>query len=192
MQGIGYFWQKKKKKGKLIKAVKFKVWGYFRSYNVVLGMSQNYIFLCCDCNLLLGLVRIKKSPWNKIKHMTEHSTKAFDVTWPVYSNKNWWQENVRDSETMFWPWVWTDQLSALLFIAGFVFKLLSNSCSPRLQVLCVRMCAFYTAVCLAGWPPSAEAARLRCGSDLLSDLIFVCGDRGIYLGKSIFMLSTFF
>ncbi|XP_041802703.1 insulin-like growth factor 3 [Chelmon rostratus] len=63
-----------------------------------------------------------------------------------------------------------------------------SSCCPAarpqtLKVLCVRMCAFYTAVCLAGWPPSAEAARLRCGSDLLSDLIFVCGDRGIYLGK---------
>ncbi|XP_044068806.1 insulin-like growth factor 3 [Siniperca chuatsi] len=42
---------------------------------------------------------------------------------------------------------------------------------------------FYSAMCLAGWPLSSEAARLRCGSDLLSDLIFVCGDRGIYLGK---------
>ncbi|KAM6928664.1 insulin-like growth factor 3 [Lycodopsis pacificus] len=38
-------------------------------------------------------------------------------------------------------------------------------------------------MCLASWPLSSEAARLRCGTDLLSDLIFVCGDRGIYLGK---------
>lgn len=45
---------------------------------------------------------------------------------------------------------------------------------------------------LAGWPLSTEAARLRCGSDLLSDLIFVCGDRGIYLGKSILIVSTLF
>uniref|UniRef100_A0A3B5B3L4 Insulin-like growth factor I n=1 Tax=Stegastes partitus TaxID=144197 RepID=A0A3B5B3L4_9TELE len=46
------------------------------------------------------------------------------------------------------------------------------------QVLCVRLC-----LCLAGWPLCSEAARRRCGSELLSDLIFVCGDRGIYLGK---------
>uniref|UniRef100_A0A8C9ZDP6 Insulin-like domain-containing protein n=1 Tax=Sander lucioperca TaxID=283035 RepID=A0A8C9ZDP6_SANLU len=45
------------------------------------------------------------------------------------------------------------------------------------------MCMFYSTMCLAGWPLSSEAARLRCGTDLLSDLIFVCGDRGIYLGK---------
>ncbi|XP_035513051.1 insulin-like growth factor 3 [Morone saxatilis] len=55
--------------------------------------------------------------------------------------------------------------------------------AQTLKVLCVRMCVFYTVLCLTGWPLSSEAARLRCGSDLLSDLIFVCGDRGIYLGK---------
>ncbi|XP_020486036.2 insulin-like growth factor 3 isoform X1 [Labrus bergylta] len=52
-----------------------------------------------------------------------------------------------------------------------------------LQVWCVRVCMFYSTICLSGWPLSSEAARLRCGTDLLSDLIFVCGDRGIYLGK---------
>ncbi|XP_032375757.1 insulin-like growth factor 3 [Etheostoma spectabile] len=58
------------------------------------------------------------------------------------------------------------------------------SATPHtLKVLCVRLCVFYTTMCLAGWPRSSEAARLRCGTDLLSDLIFVCGDRGIYLGK---------
>ncbi|KAM3872216.1 uncharacterized protein ACN63O_003495 [Diretmus argenteus] len=43
------------------------------------------------------------------------------------------------------------------------------------------ICAFYSTLCLVVLP--SEAARLRCGSDLLTDLIFVCGDRGIYLGK---------
>ncbi|XP_062419033.1 insulin-like growth factor 3 [Pungitius pungitius] len=52
-----------------------------------------------------------------------------------------------------------------------------------LKVLCVQLCMFYSTMSLAGWPLSSEAARLRCGTDLLSDLIFVCGDRGIYLGK---------
>lgn len=77
---------------------------------------------------------------------------------------------------------------ALWYVTGFVLRFV---CS-RPQVLCVRMCLFYSTMCLAGLPLSSEAARLRCGSDLLSDLIFVCGDRGIYLGKFIFMLSTCF
>ncbi|XP_040928665.2 insulin-like growth factor I, partial [Betta splendens] len=55
--------------------------------------------------------------------------------------------------------------------------------SAPLQALCARVCVFYYTVLLASWPLSADAARLRCGSDLLSDLIFVCGDRGIYLGR---------
>lgn len=59
-----------------------------------------------------------------------------------------------------------------------------------LQVVCVRMCVFYAAVCLAGWPPSSEAARLRCGSDLLDDIRFVCGDRGIYIGRATSTAST--
>ncbi|KAK5863061.1 hypothetical protein PBY51_000119 [Eleginops maclovinus] len=58
----------------------------------------------------------------------------------------------------------------------------SSSCSSptahTLKVLCVRMC-----ICLAGLPLASEAGRLRCGSDLLKDLMFVCGDRGIYLGR---------
>ncbi|XP_034552614.1 insulin-like growth factor 3 [Notolabrus celidotus] len=60
----------------------------------------------------------------------------------------------------------------------------SSSARPQtLKVWCVRVCVFYSTMCLSGWPLSSEAARLRCGSDLLSDLMFVCGDRGIYLGK---------
>lgn len=80
------------------------------------------------------------------------------------------------------PWMYTN----------FVFNLCTYSISPCLQVLCVRLCMLYSAMILAGWPLSTEAARLRCGSDLLSDLIFVCGDRGIYLGKSILIVSTLF
>ncbi|XP_056452526.1 insulin-like growth factor I-A [Gadus chalcogrammus] len=45
-----------------------------------------------------------------------------------------------------------------------------------------RLIALYSVVCLSLWQPS-DASRLRCGSDLLADLIFVCGDRGIYLGR---------
>ncbi|KAM9855165.1 uncharacterized protein ACBR49_001401 [Aulostomus maculatus] len=58
----------------------------------------------------------------------------------------------------------------------------SRSLSVRPLTLKV-LCMFYSIICLADWPLASEAARLRCGSDLLSDLLFVCGDRGIYLGK---------
>lgn len=76
--------------------------------------------------------------------------------------------------------------------SNFVFNLCTYAISPCLQVLCVQLCMLYSAMILAGWPLSTQAARLRCGSDLLSDLIFVCGDRGIYLGKSILIVSTLF
>nr|XP_061826036.1 insulin-like growth factor I, adult form [Nerophis lumbriciformis] len=48
------------------------------------------------------------------------------------------------------------------------------TCCP-FKVLCV--------FSLLGWPVCSEAAKLRCGTDLLNDLLFVCGDRGIYFGK---------
>uniref|UniRef100_A0A8C7YKA1 Insulin-like domain-containing protein n=1 Tax=Oryzias sinensis TaxID=183150 RepID=A0A8C7YKA1_9TELE len=54
---------------------------------------------------------------------------------------------------------------------------------PTLQVLGVQVCVFLSSLSLWGPALSAEAARLRCGSELLSDLLFVCGDRGIYMGK---------
>uniref|UniRef100_A0A3Q1GBR3 Insulin-like growth factor I n=1 Tax=Acanthochromis polyacanthus TaxID=80966 RepID=A0A3Q1GBR3_9TELE len=63
------------------------------------------------------------------------------------------------------------------------YKLYVERLSLFPQVLCVRISLFYSSICLAGWPLTSEAARLRCGTELLSDLIFVCGDRGIYLGK---------
>lgn len=47
----------------------------------------------------------------------------------------------------------------------------------------------YSAMSLAGWALSSDAARLRCGTDLISDLIFVCGDRGIHLGRYILVMS---
>ncbi|XP_072223066.1 insulin-like growth factor 3 [Leuresthes tenuis] len=63
----------------------------------------------------------------------------------------------------------------------------SSCCRPArpltLKVLCVRICMFYSTMCLAGWPLSSEAAKIRCGSELLSDLRLVCGDRGIHFGR---------
>ncbi|XP_056131163.1 insulin-like growth factor 3 [Lampris incognitus] len=53
-----------------------------------------------------------------------------------------------------------------------------------LQVLCFgSICVLYSTVCLLVFPTPSHPARLRCGTDLLADLIFVCGERGIYLGK---------
>lgn len=48
------------------------------------------------------------------------------------------------------------------------------------------MCVLYSAVALA------DAAKLRCGSDLLNDLLFVCGDRGVYLGEPTVVLFFFY
>uniref|UniRef100_A0A3Q0RFM1 Insulin-like domain-containing protein n=1 Tax=Amphilophus citrinellus TaxID=61819 RepID=A0A3Q0RFM1_AMPCI len=62
---------------------------------------------------------------------------------------------------------------------------MSSSCRPPARARALKICMFYSCVCLVSWPLPAEAARLRCGSDLLSDLMFVCGDRGIYLGKGL-------
>ncbi|XP_077371333.1 insulin-like growth factor 3 [Festucalex cinctus] len=55
----------------------------------------------------------------------------------------------------------------------------SSPCPLPFKVLCV----FCSALCLLSGPPCSEAAKLRCGSELLNDLLFVCGDRGIYFGK---------
>ncbi|XP_054629736.1 insulin-like growth factor 3 [Dunckerocampus dactyliophorus] len=58
----------------------------------------------------------------------------------------------------------------------------SQCLSGRLWTLKV-LCVFYSTTCLLNWPLHSEAAKLRCGTDLLNDLLFVCGDRGIYFGK---------
>ncbi|KAM9751780.1 insulin-like growth factor 1 [Menidia menidia] len=61
----------------------------------------------------------------------------------------------------------------------------SSSCLPTgtlsLRALCVRICVFYCTVCVAFW--SSEALKIRCGSELLSDLRLVCGQRGIHFGR---------
>ncbi|XP_058498015.1 integumentary mucin C.1-like [Solea solea] len=49
--------------------------------------------------------------------------------------------------------------------------------SQRHTVLCIQI------LWLVCWPLFSEAAKFRCGTDLLSDLLFVCGDRGIYFGR---------
>lgn len=64
--------------------------------------------------------------------------------------------------------------------------------SSCFQVLCVQICMFYSSICLVSWPLCAETAKVRCGSDLLSDLMFVCGDRGIYLRESALSTSCGF
>uniref|UniRef100_A0A3Q2Y1U7 Insulin-like domain-containing protein n=1 Tax=Hippocampus comes TaxID=109280 RepID=A0A3Q2Y1U7_HIPCM len=45
------------------------------------------------------------------------------------------------------------------------------------------LCMFCSTMCLVSGPLCCEGAKLRCGSELLNDLLFVCGDRGLYLGK---------
>ncbi|XP_053705394.1 insulin-like growth factor 3 isoform X1 [Synchiropus splendidus] len=44
------------------------------------------------------------------------------------------------------------------------------------------MWMFFSSICVSVWFVPVVAAKPRCGSDLLEDLIFVCGDRGIYFG----------
>ncbi|XP_053359732.1 insulin-like growth factor 3 [Clarias gariepinus] len=55
--------------------------------------------------------------------------------------------------------------------------------TPALQVLCWRsVCVLYTLIVCVLQPELANSAKSRCGVELISDLQFVCGDRGIYLG----------
>lgn len=90
-------------------------------------------------------------------------------------------------------------MCVLVFFALFHWRIILYCMQQELRciltvgphVLCVQMCMIYTVVCLAGWLLCSEAARLRCGTDLLSDLIFVCGDRGIYLGESLSIHLSF-
>ncbi|XP_077579107.1 insulin-like growth factor 3 [Stigmatopora nigra] len=42
---------------------------------------------------------------------------------------------------------------------------------------------FYSTMYLISGPLCSEAAKLRCGTELINDLLFVCGDRGLYLDK---------
>ncbi|XP_066500658.1 insulin-like growth factor 3 [Hoplias malabaricus] len=51
------------------------------------------------------------------------------------------------------------------------------------QVLCWRsVCVYCVLVCVAVLPELGDAAKPRCGAELIADLEFVCGDRGFYRG----------
>ncbi|KAK7883942.1 hypothetical protein WMY93_027065 [Mugilogobius chulae] len=67
---------------------------------------------------------------------------------------------------------------------SFTHRMVMARCSPtpHTQGVCVWM---YFLLCSLSLGPllRTEGARLRCGSELLGDLLFVCGERGIYLGK---------
>lgn len=52
------------------------------------------------------------------------------------------------------------------------------------------LCMFCSTMCLVSGPLCCEGAKLRCGSELLNDLLFVCGDRGLYLGTCAFMIDV--
>ncbi|KAI4897156.1 hypothetical protein NFI96_015209, partial [Prochilodus magdalenae] len=52
--------------------------------------------------------------------------------------------------------------------------------SPE-QVLCWRsVCAVCVLLCIVMLPELGDAAKPRCGAELIADLEFVCGDRGFY------------
>lgn len=42
----------------------------------------------------------------------------------------------------------------------------------------------YSLYCVLILPDAGEAAKARCGRELVADLEFVCGDRGFYRGES--------
>ncbi|XP_062855658.1 insulin-like growth factor 3 [Trichomycterus rosablanca] len=55
--------------------------------------------------------------------------------------------------------------------------------SPGIQVQCWRsVCVLCVLVCVLLWVEPCNSARPRCGVELISDLEFVCGDRGFYRG----------
>uniref|UniRef100_A0A8C1UT23 Insulin-like growth factor 3 n=1 Tax=Cyprinus carpio TaxID=7962 RepID=A0A8C1UT23_CYPCA len=45
------------------------------------------------------------------------------------------------------------------------------------------VCVLYSLYCVLILPDAGEAAKARCGRELVADLEFVCGDRGFYRGK---------
>ncbi|XP_016145967.1 insulin-like growth factor II isoform X2 [Sinocyclocheilus grahami] len=45
------------------------------------------------------------------------------------------------------------------------------------------VCVLYSLYCILILPDAGEAAKPRCGRELVADLEFVCGDRGFYRGK---------
>ncbi|XP_072537365.1 insulin-like growth factor 3 [Salminus brasiliensis] len=59
-----------------------------------------------------------------------------------------------------------------------------SAAGSMLQVLCWRsVCVFCALLCVAVLPELGDAATQRCGTELIADLEFVCGDRGFYRGR---------
>ncbi|XP_050972720.1 insulin-like growth factor 3 [Labeo rohita] len=65
------------------------------------------------------------------------------------------------------------QARRLQMLRGFLLKV------PSWQSVCVLYCLY----CVLILPDAGEAAKARCGRELVADLEFVCGDRGFYRGK---------
>ncbi|KAL6459394.1 hypothetical protein MHYP_G00328660 [Metynnis hypsauchen] len=58
-----------------------------------------------------------------------------------------------------------------------------RTAGPLIQVLCWRsVCVGYVLLCVAVLPELGDAAKPRCGAELIADLEFVCGERGFYRG----------
>ncbi|XP_026105727.1 insulin-like growth factor I isoform X1 [Carassius auratus] len=62
----------------------------------------------------------------------------------------------------------------LQMLRGFLLKQV-----PSWRSVCVLCCLY----CILILPDAGEAAKARCGRELVADLEFVCGDRGFYRGK---------
>lgn len=58
---------------------------------------------------------------------------------------------------------------------------------PSWRSVCV-LCSLY---CVLILPDAGEAAKARCGRELVADLEFVCGDRGFYRGESLLQSSSY-
>lgn len=54
------------------------------------------------------------------------------------------------------------------------------------------VCVLYSLYCVLILPDAGEAAKARCGWELVADLEFVCGDRGFYRGQSRYYLHLIF
>lgn len=53
------------------------------------------------------------------------------------------------------------------------------------------VCVLYSLYCVLILPDAGEAAKARCGRELVADLEFVCGDRGFYRGESHLQTSSY-
>lgn len=53
------------------------------------------------------------------------------------------------------------------------------------------VCVLYSLYCVLILPDAGEAAKARCGRELVADLEFVCGERGFYRGQSHLQSSSY-